>query len=427
MPDIHELARMLKELDDQLVNCMRCGMCQAVCPVFAQTGNEADVTRGKLALLDALASEMVKDPDSVNDKLNKCLLCGTCQANCPSGVSVMEIFLKGRAILTGYLGLPPIKKAIFKGMLQNPKLFNLLTDMGSKFQGLFTKSANEMLGSSCTRFDFAGLGGRHFKGLAGTPLHKTIPSLDTPAGASGKRVAIFVGCAIDKIFPTVGEAMIKVLKHHGVGIYMPAGQSCCGIPVLSSGDVATFSTLVRQNLKLFEKGEFDYIVTACASCTSTLHELWPDMISDDSLKPRLKKLAEKTMDINQFLVDVIGVQPLEAAARSKKVTYHDPCHLRNSLKITAQPRTMIKASGNAFVEMNNAASCCGCGGSFNLVHYDVSKKIGAEKAANIINSGADIASTACPACMLQITDMLSQANARMEVKHPIELYADTLA
>ena len=427
MPDIHELARMLKELDDQLVNCMRCGMCQAVCPVFAQTGNEADVTRGKLALLDALASEMVKDPEAVNKKLNKCLLCGTCQANCPSGVSVMDIFLKGRAILTGYLGLPPVKKAIFKGMLKNPKLFNLLTDMGSKFQGLFTRSANEMLGSSCARFDFAGLGDRHFRGLAETPLHKIYPSLDTPTGISGKRVAIFVGCAIDKIFPKVGEAMIKALKYHGVGIYMPAGQACCGIPVLSSGDVATFSSLVRQNLKLFEKGEFDYIVTACASCTSTLHELWPDMITDDSLKPRLKKLAEKTMDITQFLVDVVGVKPVEASGRAKKVTYHDPCHLRNSLKITAQPRAMLKASGNDFVEMNNAASCCGCGGSFNLVHYDVSKKIGTEKATNIINSGADIASTACPACMLQITDMLSQANARMEVKHPIELYADTLA
>ncbi len=106
MADIHKLAQMFKELDDQLVNCMKCGMCQAVCPVFSKSGRESDVARGKLALLDGLASEMLSDPEGVNDKLNRCLLCGTCAANCPSGVKVMDIFLKARAIMTGYLVCP---------------------------------------------------------------------------------------------------------------------------------------------------------------------------------------------------------------------------------------------------------------------------------------------------------------------------------
>lgn len=426
MADINKLAQMLKELDDQLVNCMRCGMCQAVCPLFKETGREFDVARGKLALLDGLASEMIKDPEGVNERLNRCLLCGTCAANCPSGVKVSDIFLKGRAIMTGYLGLSPVKKAIFKGMLANPKLFDTLLSFGSKFQGLFTKEADALLGSSCARFNAPVIGDRHFKGLAKKPFHKIIPEMDTQPRGDAPRVAIFTGCAIDKIFPSVGEAAVKALQHHGCGIFLPKGQACCGIPVISSGDRETYDKLVRTNLEVYKNAEFDYLLTSCATCTATIKELWSDMYggyAGDKLD--IERIAEKTMDISQFLVDVMGVEPSEV--NGGDVTYHDPCHLRNSLKITAQPRTLLKASkGCSLKEMPEAASCCGCGGSFNLNHYELSQKIGNRKADNIQASGAKTVATSCPACMLQITDMLSQRQAGVGVKHVIELYADGL-
>ncbi len=111
MSSLRELARLMKELEDQLVTCMRCGLCQAVCPLFAETGREADVARGKLALLDGLAQEILKNPEGVQDHLNRCLLCGSCAANCPSGVKVLDIFIKARAILAGYMGLSAVKKA----------------------------------------------------------------------------------------------------------------------------------------------------------------------------------------------------------------------------------------------------------------------------------------------------------------------------
>ncbi|MBG0789818.1 MAG: (Fe-S)-binding protein [Desulfovibrionaceae bacterium] len=426
MADIHKLAQMFQELDDQLVNCMKCGMCQAVCPVFGRTGREADVTRGKIALLEGLAHEMLTDPEGVNDKLNRCLLCGTCQANCPSGVSVMDIFLKARAIMTGYFGLSPVKKAIFRGMLKNPKLFNSLTSMGAKFQGLFTKPANDMLGTSCARFNAPVVGDRHFKALADKPLHKLVPEMDTPAGKSGIKVGFYVGCVIDKMFPNVGQAILKVLDHHGVGVYLPSGQACCGIPALSSGDTETFDTLVEQNMKRLMAGEFDYLVTGCATCTSTIKELWPTMYQgNEALAGDLAAMERKTMDISQFLVDILHIEPGKTMG-GRSVTYHDPCHLKNSLGVTAQPRAVIEAAGCDFKEMAEAGTCCGCGGSFNIAHYELSKAIGGRKADNIIDSGAEVAATSCPACMMQIMDMLSRKGAQKEVRHVIELYADSL-
>ncbi len=426
--DLHQLAKMLHELDDQMVACMKCGMCQAVCPVFSETMKEGDVARGKIALLENLSHEMIADAAGVQDKLNKCLLCGSCAANCPSGVKVLDIFFKARVIVNTYMGLSATKKAIFKGLLTKPALFNTVLDVASKFQGVFTKTANEVIGSSCSRINAPVIGERHFMPLAKKPLRKLEPALNTRPGKGGYRVAFFPGCVVDKIYPHVGQSILKVLRHHELGIYMPAGQACCGIPALASGDKESFDKLVKCNLELFEKENFDYLLTPCATCTATIHEIWPLMSGDksESMKERIAAMAAKVMDVNQFMVDVLKVaNPVQG--HGQKVTYHDPCHLKKSMKVFEQPRALLKSCSKVeFVEMAEPDRCCGCGGSFNLQHYGLSKDIGKIKRDNIVASGADVVATGCPACMMQISDMLSQHGDKIAVKHVMEIYAETL-
>ncbi|AMD93590.1 (Fe-S)-binding protein [Desulfomicrobium orale] len=426
--DVHQLAGMLHELDDQMVACMRCGMCQAVCPVFAESMNEGDVARGKIALLENLSHEMIKDPGGVQEKLNRCLLCGSCAFNCPSGVKVLDIFLKARVIVSSYMGLSPIKKAIFKGLLTKPALFNSLLDVASRFQSLFTKPASEIIGSSCARINAPVVGDRHFMPLAKTPLRKLEPSRSTPPGKGGYRVAFFSGCVVDKIYPQVGQAVLKALDHHGIGVYMPAGQACCGIPALASGDKESFDKLVMANLELFEKESFDYLLTPCATCTATMHEIWPLMSGDKSqgVQERIAALSAKVVDVSQFMVDVLQAA-LPAEGSGLRVTYHDPCHLKKSMKVSEQPRALLRSNpGVEFVEMAEADYCCGCGGSFNLQHYDLSKDIGTRKRDSIVAAKADVVATSCPACMLQLSDMLSRHQDKVAVKHVMEIYAETL-
>jgi glycolate oxidase iron-sulfur subunit len=431
MPNMKALAQLLQDLEDALVVCMRCGLCQAVCPLFAETGREADVARGKLALLDGLMQEMFKDPYGVYERLDRCLLCGSCAFNCPSGVRVLDIFLKARAILSGYLGLSPIKKAVFRRMLANPPLFNRLLDWGARLQGIFIKPVDDLLGSSCSRVLSPVLAGRHFKPLAKPPFHRVVPKMDSGPAAGKPRVAFFVGCLVDKIFPQVGEATLQVLRHHGVGVFLPEDQGCCGIPALSSGDTATFNQLVRHNLRQFDGHQFDYLVTACATCTATLKKLWPLMVLDPTPaeQDRLAALVAKTMDISQFLVEQVGLPPenSESVADAQILTYHDPCHLKKSLGVAAQPRALLRAHpGYRFQEMAEADWCCGSGGSFNLQNYEVSAAIGRRKRDNILTSGAATVATGCPACMLQLIDTLSQAGAKVKVKHAVEVYAESL-
>jgi glycolate oxidase iron-sulfur subunit len=431
MSEMRELVRLLKQIDDQLVTCMRCGMCQAVCPLYAETGLETHVARGKIALLEGLADEVIKDPAGVKERLDACLLCGSCQANCPSGVKALDIFLKARAFLTGYFGLSPVKRTIFRGLLANPRLFDAVLAVSAKFQGIFTKPVNDMLGSSCARVFSNLIGGRHFAPLAHRPLHETVSARDTPRGASGRKIALYYGCVADKMFPRIAEAVLAVCDHHGIGVYMPHGQACCGIPALSSGDRATFEKLVALNTALFDDHDFDVLVTPCASCTSTIKEIWPLMSGDlpEATRNRVAALAAKTMDISAYLVTeahLLG-EPPATEASAIPVTYHDPCHLKKSLGVSAEPRALIQANPSyRLVEMEGADSCCGSGGSFTLQHYDLSKRIGKRKRDNIVATGATVVATSCPACMLQIGDMLSQAGDRLALRHPVEIYAETL-
>ncbi len=443
-----DLADLVRELEEQLVICTRCGMCQAVCPLFEQTHRESDVARGKLALLNGLMESMFADPDGVEQRLNNCLLCGSCAANCPSGVNVLEIFIKARAILAEYKGLSPVKQLIFKGMLANPGTFDTLTQWAGRFQRLFIKDEANAQGTSCARLISPLIHNRHILPMAQTPFHKTLadqnqsyPNQPTPnpstgpgqASGSGLRALLFTGCLIDKIFPDVAHASVKVLTHHGVALTIPQGQGCCGIPALASGDRDTFTKLVDHHLDLFQREKFDVLITACATCTSTIKKLWPAVYKNPTsgVKDRLNRLAEKTMDINAFLVE--RVKPdfdLASCVNPDKpgeiVTYHDPCHLKKSLGVADQPRQVIRAAGKTLVEMEGSDKCCGMGGSFNVYHYDLSSSIGQLKQKNISDTGCTIVSTGCPACMMQISDMLAKAGKNIRVRHPMQLYAKAL-
>jgi glycolate oxidase iron-sulfur subunit len=422
-----ELAAMLMKLDDLLITCMRCGFCQSVCPVYGETFKEADVTRGKISLLEDLAHELTADAQNVNERLNRCLLCGSCETNCPSGVKIMDIFLRARAIVAGYQGLGSIKKLIFRSVLPRPGLFNFMVRFSSFFQGPFLKKANPSVGTSTAPILSPFLGKRHIPSLPGKSFSASHGDLNE-AGQAGK-VALFPGCVPDKIFPRLAEASLKILRHHQVGVFSPAGLVCCGIPVLASGDIKAFEELTSRNLAELAKGQFDYLVTPCATCASNIKENWYRFRDSFNAKEKeqIDNLHTKTMDLTSYLVKILKVDLKPASPGGQTVTYHDPCHLKKGLGVGAEPRTILKSlSGFEFKEMPEADRCCGFGGSFNLFHYDLSKNIGQAKRDNIIAVKPKTVATSCPACMLQLMDILSQNGDEIEVRHVAELYADSL-
>lgn len=427
---MQQLARDVRKLEDQLSVCTRCGMCQANCPLFAQTRKEADVSRGKIVLINGLIDQMFEDAKGVNERLQRCLLCGSCAHGCPSNVNTVEIFLKARVIIAQYLGLPFSKKILFKKILSSPETFNAIMGRVAPFQKLFFKKEQNSQGTSCARVASPLLRHRHIVSLKETAFNKTLEDLDYRIQGKGVKVAFFVGCLIDKVFPNIAHSVVDVLKHFNAQVFIPANQGCCGIPAIASGDLETFEALVKNHVALFSSEKFDYLVTACATCSSTIINLWPSMLKhlDKNLLNQIEALAEKTVDISWLMEKRFDIfSEISKDEREKEViTYHDPCHLKKSLGVFNEPRQVILASGNELREMADSDTCCGMGGSFNLQHYDISSEIGFKKAKNIIDTGCSTVATSCPACMMQISDMLAKQQQQIQVKHPVEIYAEAL-
>ena len=200
MADVKALVSRLMTLEDRIIACMRCGNCQAVCPMFGATHMEADVARGKLALVDDLAHELIRDPEAVADKLGRCLLCGSCQANCPSGVKIMDIFMEAREIVYNYLGLSPIKKAIFRVVLAKPKLFNVGMRIGSPVSHILFKKDNTAQQTVNSPLLRPLIGDRHIRSLPNVPLHAKVGNLNEPRKFGGLKIAFYPGCMGDKYY-----------------------------------------------------------------------------------------------------------------------------------------------------------------------------------------------------------------------------------
>ncbi len=428
MSDVVELANALKKLDDKIVKCMRCGTCQSVCPVFSESLAEGDVTRGKLALLSNLSQKILTDAKGVRERLERCLLCGSCQTACPSGVSILEIFMEARALCTEYLGLSPIKNLIFKQLLCRPKLFSFLMKF-APLSKLVMRSDKNAQNTVCSPLIKLAMGQRHIPAIPSKTFTQKYGNVSIKAQTGKPTVLFFSGCMGDKVYVSTTEACLKIFKYHGVGVEIPVNMSCCGIPALASGDVNSFKTMLKQNLQILKNIKFDYIITACASCTETIKDFWREHATNLDCKNEVEKISTKAMDISDFLVNVLKVDltPHIQTSKKTKITYHDSCHLKKSLGIFNEPRALLKANGNyELVEMKDADRCCGCGGSFTLTHYDLSKKIGDKKQANILNTKAEVVAAGCPACMMQIANSLALNGNSVAVKHVAEIYAETL-
>lgn len=411
----------LKDFEEQIRQCVKCGACQAHCPVFAEHKRESVVARGKIALAHALLDqEMPLDERFVQD-MSKCLLCGSCFDKCPNLVPTDEIVMAARREIAERKGMTVFGKAVSVA-LKNPKMMR----WGAKGASAFSKVLfKKVPGESGLRLRFPApfvAPDRTIPPVAAKPFRDRHPAF-IPGEEGKPTVSFFTGCMINFMYPEIGEALLKVLRFMGVGVHIPAGQGCCGLPALSSGDAKTVDELAARNLEAFSTKEPDTVVTACASCNIGMGKHFGGMGKKEG------EIAERVTDILVFLVREGLPQKLAALPEKEervRVTYHDPCHLRTQ-GITKEPRALLRAlPGVEFVEMEGADRCCGLGGTFSVYHYETSKKIGARKSIGIETSGADLVASACPGCMMQLQDTIAHAKLPQKVIHVLELIAREL-
>ncbi|MCX5079512.1 (Fe-S)-binding protein [Streptomyces sp. NBC_00401] len=244
------------------------------------------------------------------------------------------------------------------------------------------------------------------------------------------RVALFLTCVNDTLYPDTGRAVVKLLTRLGVDIDFPMGQTCCGQAHYNTGYRHEAEPLARKFSDVF--GEYDAIVTPSGSCGAMVRELYPRMGEraraegrGDGLAATLAPVVPKTYELTEFLVDVLGVTDV-GAYYPHTVTYHPTCHGLRSLGLGDRPYQLLRAvKGLDLKELPGAAECCGFGGTFAVKNSDVSAAMAEDKVRNAGSTGADVLCAADNSCLMHLGGTMSRLHTAMRPVHIAEILAST--
>ncbi len=236
------------------------------------------------------------------------------------------------------------------------------------------------------------------------------------------RVALFVTCLVDLFRPSVGFAAAKLLEDAGCSVAVPRAQTCCGQPAYNSGDQADTRAIARQVIAAFE--EYDYVVAPSGSCAAMIRDHYPPLFDDEpELAQRAHRLARRTHELVSFLRDVRKVDAVDADFAGS-VTYHDSCSGLRELDIKQQPRDLLRSvRGLNLVELRDAETCCGFGGTFCVKYPEISDHMVTDKAAAIESTGAGTLLAGDLGCLMNMAGKLKRRNAPVQVRHVAEVLA----
>ena len=245
------------------------------------------------------------------------------------------------------------------------------------------------------------------------------------------RVALFVTCMVDVMYPEVGMAAVSLLRDHGAELVFPEGQTCCGQPAFNSGRRAEARKLAIGFLDVFgplvEAGEVDAIVAPSGSCSAMVRHSYTLLLADASPKvaERARRVADCTYELTEYLVDVLGVESTNARS-DRRITYHACCHLLRDLGVDRQPRLLLEGlRGKEIIDLEGAEECCGFGGIFALWNADISTEMGRRKARTLDASGAEVVAVADVGCMTHMNGILTRDGHRCRAVHIAELLANS--
>jgi L-lactate dehydrogenase complex protein LldE len=215
-----------------------------------------------------------------------------------------------------------------------------------------------------------------------------------------RKVALCVTCLVDQVMPEVGVAAVQLLRRAGYVVEFPQAQTCCGQPFFNSGFEKQARDLARRAIEIFEP--FEAVVLPSGSCTAMMRVEYAHLFADAPVwHERAEKLAAKTFELGEFLVQQANWQP-DKIANAPSVTYHDSCHMCRLLGLGDDSRQLLTAVGCELREMPEADRCCGFGGLFSLRMPEVSNAMTAVKLQCAQSTDADILVTADPGCLLQM-------------------------
>jgi len=240
------------------------------------------------------------------------------------------------------------------------------------------------------------------------------------------RVALFITCFNDTLFPETGRAAVRLLERLGHEVEFPLEQTCCGQMHFNTGYQREAIPLVRRFVEVFSP--YEAVVAPSGSCVGMVRELYPtaaELAGDWWLAEKVEALAPRVFELSEFLVKRLGVTDV-GAYYPHRVTYHPTCHSLRMLEVGEAPLELLRAvRGIDLVELGEAKECCGFGGTFAVKNADTSAAMLSDKIRHVLDTEAEICTAGDNSCLMHIGGGLKRQRAGVETVHLAQILAST--
>ncbi|MEW5012016.1 MAG: (Fe-S)-binding protein [Cycloclasticus sp.] len=378
--------------------CVKCGLCLPHCPTYTISKNESESPRGRLALIQGWSEGQLELTSTLNEHLDNCLACGSCEAMCPAQVPYTRLLNDFRAETTADSNDNRL------GLLENVAI-NTLTGsdrtMMSQLVNVYQKTGLSKL--PIPRNDY----------LADSINTQRLQA-HYPALGSIKRghVALFTGCASEVFDKKTLHDAIFILQHCGFELSIPSEQGCCGALDLHAGRKTTANELAEQNNAAFSAADYSAVITVASGCGA-------------SLARYDNPLAEKIYDIYDFIAPYLA--ELSFHKLDSSAWLHNPCSLKNTLSKGADIAALLSHIEDLNInKFDDSPSCCGAAGSYMLQQPTIANQLREQLIKPVKQQPTQYLLSSNIGCAMHIRAGLKQAGLNIEVLHPVSLLAQQL-
>jgi iron-sulfur cluster protein len=408
---------LLNKHSKDILRCVRCGACANVCPVYRVVGGhrQGHVYIGAVGLI---LTYFYHGIDEARHLVYNCIGCEACREVCPAKIDLPMIIYEVRNLMNKKEG-PEVSASLLSLILPNRKIFHFFLKLLGKLQ--FPYSDGKIIRHLPFIFG-EDHGFRAIPTIACKSFRELLPQEELLEDTKIK-VSIFSGCAHEFMFPSELINGVRLLTKKGVSVSFPLDQGCCGLPALTMGQKKTAVKIAEYNLEVFKDEKTDYIISLCPSCTSHMKLKYELLLADKpEIYKEVKKFTAKIMDFSSFLYNVVKFTKEDFVENGEKAAFHSSCHQCHGLKVTKEPRELLKLAGT-YVESEDEELCCGFGGTFSLKYPEISGSLAERKLKKLEALGASTIVTDCPGCVMQL---LGTEEKRGKII-PVEHMADFLA
>lgn len=379
--------------------CVHCGMCNAVCPTFQLTGDELDGPRGRIYLMkSALEGAAIGAETQLH--LDRCLECRACETACPSGVEYHRLLGVGRPFVEAKVARPwrqRLMRALIRWVTPHPARFRLALALGGLARPLLPAALAAKVRAARPR-----------------------PTPPAAAATQPVRMTLLAGCAQSVSAPQFNAAATRVFAKAGIGLAAAPEAGCCGAVSAHLGDLTEARRFARRNIDAWSRqldGGAAAVVVTASGCGAFIKD-YPDLLAEDpAYADRARRIAQAVREP----VELLDGTPLPAvrAPAAPRIAVHDPCTLRNGLRLGGRVEALLRRLGYDPQPVRDPHLCCGSAGPYALTQPGFAATLRADKIDALTENAPTVIVTANIGCWMHLRE-----TSPIPVRHWIEAVDD---